>query len=92
MLRITTDENPWVLTLRLEGRLEGPWVEVLTECWRGALASSASRRRCVDLNGVTFIDGEGKARLAQMYAQGAEFISDDLMTKAIVAEIVDQKG
>jgi anti-anti-sigma regulatory factor len=90
MLRITTDENPKVLTLRLEGRLEGPWVDVLTESWRGALAGSVSRRLCVDLNGVTFIDGQGKARLAQMYAQGAEFIAGDLMTKAIVAEIVGQ--
>jgi hypothetical protein len=87
MLRITTDENPQVLTLRLEGRLEGPWVEVLTECWSGALSGSSSRRRCVDLNGVTFIDGEGKARLTQIYTQGAEFIADDLVTKAIVAEI-----
>jgi hypothetical protein len=87
MLRITNDENPQVLTLRLEGRLEAPWVEVLTESWRVALAGSANRRRCVDLNGVTFIDGDGKARLEQMYAQGAEFIADDLMTKSIVAEI-----
>ncbi len=87
MLRITTNDDPKVLTLRLEGRLEGPWVEVLMECWRGALAGSASRRLLVDLNGVTFVDGEGKAWLAQMYAQGAEFIADDLMTKAIVAEI-----
>ena len=77
MLRITTDDNPQVLTLRLEGRLEGPWVEVLTECWRGALAGSASRRRSVDLNGVTFIDGEGKARLAQMHARSmAAFATD----------------
>jgi len=89
MLRITTDDKPQVLTLRLEGRLEGPWVEVLTECWRGALARSPKKRRCVDLNGVTFIDGEGKARLAQIYAQGAQFVADDLMTKAIVAEIAE---
>ena len=90
MLRITTDETPRVLTLRLEGRLEGPWVEVLMECWRDAMARSESRRRCVDLSGMTFIDGQGKTRLAQMYAQHAEFIADDLMTKAIVAEIVGQ--
>jgi anti-anti-sigma regulatory factor len=92
MLRITTDDNAQVLTLRLEGRLEGPWVEVLTRCWRGALVASDSRRLRVDLNGVTFIDREGKARLAEMYAQGTEFIADDLMTKAIVAEIVSQRG
>jgi hypothetical protein len=90
MLRITTDDNPQVLTLWLEGRLEGPWVDVLSECWRGVIASSERKRLLVNLNGVTFVDGEGKARLAQMYAQGAEFIADDLMTKAIVAEIAGQ--
>jgi hypothetical protein len=44
----------------------------------------------VDLTGVTFIDAAGKDRLAAMHRQGAEFIADDLMTKAIVAEIVGQ--
>jgi anti-anti-sigma regulatory factor len=43
--------------------------------------------RCVDLTGVTFIDSAGKARLAAMYRQGAEFIAADCMTKEIVAEI-----
>ena len=34
--------------------------------------------------------GAGKARLAEMYAQGAELLGGDLETKAIVAEIVSQ--
>jgi hypothetical protein len=88
MLRITTEDSPQVLTLRLEGRLKGPWVEVLKKCWRSAMAGAASRRLCVDLNEVTFIDGEGRARLAEMYAQGAELLAEDLETRAIVAEIV----
>ena len=91
MLRITTDENPQVITFRLEGRLDGPWVQVLAESWRGTMAGSAGRRLRVDLNGVTFVDGEGKAQLAEMHVYGAEFIAEDLMTKAIVAEIVSQK-
>lgn len=93
MLRITTEKNRQVMTLRLEGRLEGPWLALLADCWRSELAGAGTRRLFVDLNGVTFIDGEGKARLAQMHQQGAEFIADDLMTKAIVAEIVgNEKG
>ena len=88
MLRITTHENSQIFTFRLEGRLEGPWVEVLTQCWLSIADSSEKKRLRVDLNGVTFVDGEGKARLAQMYAQGAEFIADDLMTRAIVTEIM----
>jgi hypothetical protein len=88
MLRITTEIHRRVLTLRLEGRLDGPWVDVLTECWRNALTGSTNRRRRVDLSGVTFIDGEGRARLAAMHAQGAELFAEDLETKAIVTEIV----
>ena len=90
MLRITTEENPQVLTFRLEGRLEGPWVTLLGKCWRRAMARAGGRRLCVDLNGVTFVDADGRSRLADMHELGAEFIADDLMTKAIVAEIVGQ--
>ncbi len=89
MLRITTDRSTRLLTFRLEGRLEGPWVEVLDECWRNSLNGSAIRR-CIDLNGVTFIDAAGKARLEELHKQGAELITDDLMIKAIVAEIFGQ--
>jgi|SRR6516164_9771679 hypothetical protein len=35
MLRITIHDAPPTLTLRIEGRLAGPWVGELAECWRG---------------------------------------------------------
>jgi hypothetical protein len=41
----------------------------------------------VDLTGVTSIDPAGKACLAAMHRQGAEFVAADCLTKAIVAEI-----
>jgi hypothetical protein len=91
MLRITTDENPQALTLRLEGRLYGPWIEVLALCWNSVLAGSEKRRLWVDLNGVTFVDAQGKALLAEMYAQGAELLCKGIETKALVAEIVGKK-
>jgi NodT family efflux transporter outer membrane factor (OMF) lipoprotein len=90
MLRITTDENPMVITFRLEERLEGPWMAVLANCWSSTRAVSGGRRLCVDLKGVTFIDAEGKAHLAAMHENGAEFIADALMSQAIVAEKVGQ--
>ena len=40
-----------------------------------------------DLAGVTCIDAAGKAYLAAMHRQGAEFVAADCLTKAIVAEI-----
>ena len=87
-MRITANDNPRVLTFRLEGRLEGPWVRELEQCWRGLLDSASRPTVHVDLTGVTYIDAAGKARLAEMHEQGAQFIAGDCETKAIVAEIV----
>lgn len=88
MLRITANDSPRALTFRLEGRLEGPWVGELERCWRGMLDEPGRTTVCVDLTGVTYIDASGKARLAEMHDQGAEFIAGDCATKALVAEIV----
>lgn len=87
MLRITAHDNPRVLTLRLEGRLEGPWAAELEKCWKATVASLCKPRLRVDLSGVTFIDSAGKARLAAMHRKGAEFIASDCLTKAVVEEI-----
>jgi anti-anti-sigma regulatory factor len=88
MLRITTQEYPPVLLLRLEGRLEGQYVGVLENTWQALPNGSSGTRVCLDLAGVTFIDSAGKSLLMAMHRHGAEFIAGNLLTKAIVAEIV----
>ena len=87
MLRITTQDNPRALVFRLEGRLEGPWVMELEKCWRGMESDAGQPTLRVDLTGVTFVDAAGKAQLAAMHRRGAQFIADDCVNKAIVAEI-----
>lgn len=87
MLRITVHDKLGVLTFQLEGRLAGPWVRLLEECWQSGLASHRRPLLCVDLTGVTFIDDAGQACLATMHRQGAVFIAADPLTKGIVAEI-----
>ena len=89
MLRITANDSPRALTFRLEGRLEGPWVRELERCWRSMLNGASGPTVCVDLTGVTYIDAAGKASLAEMYDQGAQFIAGDCVTKALVDEIVE---
>ena len=89
MLRITAHERPRVLSFRLEGRLEGPWVEELEKCWRGMVDRAGTPALRIDLKGVTFVDAAGKAQLAAMRRQGAEFSADDCLTKSIVSEIVE---
>jgi hypothetical protein len=88
MLRITVHDNPRALTFQLEGSLSGPWLRVLEECWQGTLARRRRPNLRVDLTGVTFIDAAGKACLAAMHRQGAEFVAPDCLTRAVVAEII----
>ncbi len=90
MLRITADDKPRVLSFRLEGRLEGPWVGELEKCWRDMVARAGTPALRVDLRGVTFVDAAGKEQLTAMRRQGAEFVADDCLTKAIVSEIVEE--
>ena len=89
MLRITADDKPRVLSFRLEGRLEGPWVAELDKCWRDLVVRAGTPALRVDLTGVTFADAAGKAQLTAMRRQGAEFVADDCLTKAIVAELAE---
>jgi len=92
MLRITVHDNSRDLTFQLEGRLAGPWLQVLVESWQSTLARQRKPVLRVDLTGVTFIDAAGKACLAAMHRQGAEFVAADCMTKAIVDEITHSQA
>jgi hypothetical protein len=87
MLRITVHDKPGALTFQLEGRLAGPWVRVLQECWQSALASRRQPMLRVDLTEVTYIDAAGRACLAVLHGRGAEFIATDCLTRAVVSEI-----
>ena len=87
MLRITVHDAPRILTFRLEGRLAGPWVRVLEECWESTLTGRRDLVPLLDLTGVTSIDAAGRACLAALHCQGAEFVAADCLMKAVVAEI-----
>ena len=86
MLKITIDIEGKRANLELEGRLAGPWVEELRDCWQRA--RSDDRQINVVLKQVTFIDGAGRQLLAEMHRQGAVLAAEGCMTKAIVEEII----
>jgi hypothetical protein len=87
MLRITIHDAPQTLTFRLEGRLVGPWVRVLEECWKSTLTGRRDLALLLDLTGVTSIDAAGRACLAALHRQRADFLVADCLMKAVVAEI-----
>ena len=85
VLKITTQTDVTRTTFELDGKLAGPWVELLKECWRKTAGGNGPVR--VLLCDVTFVDEQGKSLLADMYRHGAELEADRCMTKAIVDEI-----
>jgi len=87
MLRITIENQARETTLRLEGRLTGPWVEELERVWRSSLADPATPALAVDLTDVTFVGENGKKLLEEMYAQGAKLKTSRCATRSIVEEI-----
>ena len=51
MLRITTTDIGEKVTLKLEGKLSGPWVEEFERCWRTSADIYKSKGLVVDLTG-----------------------------------------
>jgi hypothetical protein len=84
LLRITTHKEATVTIVDLEGKLMGPWVAELEQCWR---AIAAGESIIVRLNAVSFIDDRGKMLLSAIRNSGAELIAEGCMTRAIVEAI-----
>jgi ABC-type transporter Mla MlaB component len=72
MLRITVDDRPDQISLRLEGDLSGPWVSELEDSWRAARVNGPLV--CVDLAGVQYVDRAGKYLLALLEINGAVLV------------------
>jgi hypothetical protein len=84
MLRITVTTLPELTTVILEGRLSGPWVPELATCWRKLVATRDARSIQINLDGVTFVDGAGKALIRAIHRRGASLAATELMTRTII--------
>src|SRR3979490_188816 len=91
MLRITTEKKRGKIFLGVEGRLAGPWVAALEQCWRELPGASPRERVHVNSCGVSFIDAAGKMLLMEMHRQGSQLIAEGCLNQAIVDEIVAQE-
>src|SRR5213594_1876139 len=94
MLRITTEKRRGKVFLGVEGKLAGPSVATLEQCWRELHASSPREKFHVNLCGVSFIDAAGKVLLKEVHRQGGQLVAEGCLNQAIVNEIVasEKKG
>ena len=89
-LKITIEDRPETLTMKLEGRITGPWSKALRESW-DSLRQSDRKHFVVNLCGVTHVDAAGRQILADIHRQtGARFLADTPLTKYFAEEAVRQ--
>ena len=87
MLRISVEEDPVALSLILEGRLVGPWVDELRRLCEEHGALAKGRQTIVDLCGVTAMDQQGQALLDDLFQRGAALRCSDVMNQYLVEQM-----
>ncbi|MBK9308618.1 MAG: hypothetical protein IPM58_16405 [Nitrospira sp.] len=91
MLKVTgqRDAVSQGISLVIEGRLAGAWVEELNAYCR---ALSENQQHCtkIVLAGVTFIDADGRALLARLWREGAQLRASGCLTRRVVEEITGE--
>ncbi|HZS70417.1 MAG TPA: TolC family protein [Candidatus Acidoferrum sp.] len=87
MFKISSEKKRGRIVLTVEGRLAGPSVGTLEQCWRELKTNSPQEKFSVDLCGVSFIDDAGKVLLKEVHRQGAQLVAEGCLNQAIVREI-----
>jgi ABC-type transporter Mla MlaB component len=73
MLKISEPSASLATTLKLEGRLIGPWVEQLRESCENLIAQE--KRVQLDFTDVTFADRRGVALLMDLQNRGVKLLN-----------------
>lgn len=87
MLRITVERESDTATMKLAGKLAGPWLEELDRTWADIHQTGTGDGVLLDLCDVTFVAPEGRERLESMYRQGARFKTSGCFGKNLVEQI-----
>ena len=71
-----------VATLKVEGKLVGPWAMELGKTWHDLWDSARQKSLRLDLRGLTFVDPDGAQILREIVrATGAEVCADSPLTQ-----------
>src|ERR1035438_3197747 len=89
MLKITLHDSAHEFRITLEGRLSGPWVAELEQCWQTASSTTAGRKTILDLSEVDFVCPDAEPLLLRMHAQGVEFVAVTPIICAVLHDICE---
>lgn len=87
MLKITLHDSAREFRLKLEGRLSGPWVPELEQCWKTAASTTRGRKTVLDLEEVDFVDPAGELLLESMHAAGVELTGVTPLICALLRDV-----
>src|SRR5579862_3888545 len=80
--RVTVQDAPSQLIMKLEGKVVGPWVTELRKAWIALAPLLSTKKLALDLCGVTFVDEAGLGLLREIHkATQAEMITSSPLTR-----------
>ena len=81
MMKISMNDDAMVATLKVEGRVVGPWATELGRTWHDLWTSTNPKRLQLDIRGVTFADQNGSQIFREIVrVTGAEIVADSPLT------------
>ena len=87
-MRISTQEKPEGLTLKIEGRIIGEWAAELERFWDLFQPMIGTKQLWLDICGVLFLDHRGKQVLQEIFAATkAEIVADSPLTRQFAEEV-----
>jgi len=93
MLKITVEENPETMVIKLEGRIAGPWAAELGRLWDEKASAAAQKKLSLDLRETTFADAGGMRVLRAIYSQtGAAILAGTPWTQYLADEVAGRNG
>ena len=91
MLKITrVVESNRKITLRLDGSVAGPWIELLRASAESVLAEGL--QLIIDLENICFIDCEGLALMKSLLGQGVQQVNAPLFVAEQLKKCEAAKG
>jgi hypothetical protein len=86
VLRITREGDAGSPSLKLEGRLEGPWVEVLRKAWEDSMVLLDGGKVTIDLGAISFADRNGRELLRELQKKGTTLARVSEFMRHILAD------
>ena len=81
-MKISMYDDVKVATLKVEGRVVGPWATELGRTWHDLWTPTKPKRLRLDIRGVTFADQKGSQILREIVrVTGAEIVADSPLTQ-----------